>query len=84
MTPQRAYLIASQWGSYMHAGDPGACFYGFHPGDGRPQSEEHRQACLAYADRCKAIATAQGDKRDARELEAFKTWMQSAPLNPGA
>ena len=45
-----AYSIASQWGSFISTGDPGACFYGFHTGDARPQSEAHREQCLAYID----------------------------------
>lgn len=48
LTAERAYEVASQWGSYIHATDIGACFYGFFLKDGRPVSEEHRTACLAY------------------------------------
>lgn len=48
MTPAQAYTIASQWGSYVRAGDPGACFYSFHGNDARPIHEAHRQACLDY------------------------------------
>jgi hypothetical protein len=48
LTPKQAYDLASQWGSYMRAGDPGACFYGFHVDDGRPVREAHRRQCLAY------------------------------------
>lgn len=46
-----AYSIASQWGSFITAGDPGACFYGFQFGDARPQSEKHRDQCITYIDR---------------------------------
>lgn len=48
LTPRQAYRIASQWGSYMHAGDPGACFCAFHLDDARPVSERHRKACLSW------------------------------------
>ncbi|MBP2498365.1 hypothetical protein ABID82_005051 [Methylobacterium sp. PvP062] len=50
LAPSAAYAIASQWGSYIHSADPGACFYAFHAGDGRPVSEEHRTQCLAHLD----------------------------------
>ncbi|MCP1539970.1 hypothetical protein [Methylorubrum extorquens] len=50
LAPSAAYNIASQWGSFMSAGDPGACFYSFHQGDGRPVDETHRAACLGYLD----------------------------------
>lgn len=49
LTPQQAYDIASQWGSYINSWDPGACFYGFKINDGRPVSEEHREQCRDYA-----------------------------------
>lgn len=44
----RAYYLTTLWGSYIHSGDPGACLYGFHVDDARPQNEEHRRACIAY------------------------------------
>lgn len=50
LTPSHAYDIASQWGSYMRAGDPGAVFYSFPTADARPQNEDHRAALLAYTD----------------------------------
>lgn len=49
---RRAYLIASDYGSFLHAGDPGACFYGFRFNDGRPDSEQHRAKCIAYTRKC--------------------------------
>lgn len=58
MTPKRAYEIASQWGSYMTGGDPGAVFYSFPINDGRPQNEDHRKQLIAYANDCLKIATA--------------------------
>ena len=50
MTPAKAYDVASNWGSFVHNGDEGRCFYGFHFQDGRPVSEAHRKACLDYLD----------------------------------
>ena len=57
ITPHEAYLIASQWGSYMRNGDPGAVFYSFpldgqNRGDARPQDDDHRAALIAYTDDC--------------------------------
>lgn len=49
ISKERAYAIASSWGSYVRQGDPGACFYGFPLNDGRPVDEAHRTACLIYA-----------------------------------
>lgn len=50
ISPAGAYAIASQWGSYVKAGDPGAIFYSFPVNDARPQSEDHRVACILYTD----------------------------------
>lgn len=50
ITPAEAFDIASQWGSYISAGDPGAVFYSFPLNDARPQDDDHRAACLAYTD----------------------------------
>ncbi|GJE18740.1 hypothetical protein [Methylobacterium marchantiae] len=50
LTSAEAYAIASEWGSYVSAGDPGACLYGFRKGDGRPVSGTHRAACIEYID----------------------------------
>lgn len=48
ISKESAFAFASQWGSFMHAGDPGACMYGFHHNDGRPVSEAHRLDCLRW------------------------------------
>jgi hypothetical protein len=48
ISPIEAYLIASEWGSFIHNGDPGAVFYTFPINDGRPQSEAHRQLLMDY------------------------------------
>lgn len=51
-----AYGIASQWGSYMSDGDPGAVFYSLAADDARPSDFEHRRALLAYTRLCQGIA----------------------------
>lgn len=70
MSPSEAYSVASQWGSYQRAGDPGACFYSFRRDDGRPVSEAHRRDCLAYTDSLIARMPA-SDKRQLRRLRRF-------------
>lgn len=45
---REAWLLAAAWGSYVHAGDPGACLYGFRAGGSPPQGPGHRDACLAH------------------------------------
>lgn len=49
MKPYEAWLYAASWGSFIHAGDPGACMYGFSE-DCIPQSEDHRAACIEWID----------------------------------
>jgi hypothetical protein len=48
MSPREAYELASQWGSYMRDGDPGAVFYSFSALDATPQGSEHRAQLLTY------------------------------------
>lgn len=48
ITPERAYEIASQWGSYISAGDNGVPFVSFPRGDGTPVSPGHQEACINY------------------------------------
>jgi hypothetical protein len=53
MDAHKAGELASQWGSLIRSGDPGACFYGFpldgrNRYDGRPADENHRANCLSY------------------------------------
>ncbi len=62
ITAAKAYEIASSWGSYNTAGDPGACFYSFPVDDGRPVDEDHRKACIAYGEDCLVIAQGYVDK----------------------
>jgi hypothetical protein len=95
LTPAAAYAIASQWGSYQHAGDPGASFYAFRKDDGRPVSEEHRAQCLRYLDReCwvaaqlaienarawRDAARVASAERDLADLRRLKLWFRTAPL----
>lgn len=74
LTKEQAYDIASQYGSLIRAGDPGACFYRFRFNDGRPATEAHREECLAYAESLeKDFAgrhwTAQDDETDEEAAE---------------
>lgn len=75
---RKAYEVASQWGSYMHAGDPGAAFYGFHPNDGRPQDERHRGACLAYCQHL--ICDTNPEDADLAQLVALRIWFASCEV----
>lgn len=44
--------FTATWGSYMTAGDPGACMYGFDD-TGRPQTENHKADSIAWLEGCK-------------------------------
>lgn len=91
MTPKQAYETASQWGSYIKAGDPGACFYAFRLNDGRPVDEAHRSACVAYTrdliklvhrDIQKASTKAERTELggDLAELEHLLSWFKQCGL----
>lgn len=95
LTPAAAYAIASQWGSYRTAGDPGACFYSFRKDDGRPVNEWHREQCISYlnrecwvaaqlrleaAQRAKSPHAIESAERDLAQLRDLKTWFRTAPL----
>lgn len=77
ISAMKAYQIASQWGSYMESGDPGACFYGFPVNDGRPQDQEHRHACLNYIENLlnKEMRT-KSAKRELLQLERWFLYCQ--------
>ena len=82
MTSAEACEFAPTWGSYMRAGDPGACLYGFSDGDGRPQTEEHRQRCLEQMrlNLLHVKADPQNyDDDEAEQIERFIAWMETAP-----
>ena len=69
MTPHNAWLYAAEWGSYMRDGDPGACMYGFSE-DCRPQSEEHRAACIRHIEKeCIPMVRERPDDFDEDEME---------------
>lgn len=75
ITKERAFVLVHQWGSFMHATDPGACIYRFHYNDGRPVSESHRLEVLRYLRTKRAVT-----KKDERELQSLIRFMANAPL----
>lgn len=79
ITKERAYDLASDWGSYMHTGDPGACFYAFRFNDGRPVSEEHRLQCLIYARTLLRLCLS---AREADEVMKLIRFLANSPLYP--
>lgn len=85
LTPKQAYEIASQWGSYMNASDPGAIFYSFHVDDGRPNDEAHRQALKdAVVDRVERLwgTTHPEGLKDGRELLNLWRFWNECELRP--
>ena len=84
LTPAKAYDIASQWVSYRHAGDPGACFYGFYFRDGRPVSDPHRTRCLKYTAALLGVEHGRPitlrRKRDIDQLRKLYQFFSFAPL----
>lgn len=88
MNAERAFDLASSWGSYMHAGDPGACFYGFALNDGRPASPLHRSLCLNYTfDLIKELRDDRPEEKldaeeaaDLAELRELWDWFATCPL----
>lgn len=84
ITAKTAARIASLWGSLMTAGDPGACFYGFHLDDGRPQDEDHRADCIAYTESLlKAERASETEPGNVAELESLLEWFKACPLFSG-
>lgn len=84
ISQSQIWLTAASWGSYIRAGDPGACMYGFSE-DGCVQSEEHRAACLEYIDtECRAVADANiafGECLDGHEeLDALRAAIAKSPV----
>lgn len=71
ISPRAAYAIASQWGSYMTSGDPGAVFYSFKSGDATPTGPAHRAQLIAYTETCLSEADNDADKADLADLLAF-------------
>lgn len=75
ITPREAYDIASQWGSYMRDGDPGAAFYTFSGSDATPQGPKHRAQLIAYTLDC--LKGAEG--QDRADLESLLKFFQDMP-----
>lgn len=75
MNAKEAFDLASQWADT----GAGACFYNFHAGDARPQSEAHRAECLAYL---KALRASPRPAADEAELAALEEFFSSADLRP--
>jgi len=81
MTPFEFFVASANWGSYMSAGDPGACMYGFDE-TGLPQSEEHCRACISWLScECRVAALANEDpETDLAEIEEMIAYLEAAPL----
>lgn len=77
LDPREAYEIASQWGSFMHAGDPGAAFYTFKRDDAQPQGERHRRQLLDYTE--SLLARSDLDAADRADLERLKLFFEKFP-----
>lgn len=70
MTQTEAVAYAATWGSYMRAGDPGSCMYGFSPETGlKVQSEYHRENCLEWIEGCKKNVEANPENEAFEENE---------------
>lgn len=81
ISADRAYEIASQWGSLIRNGDPGAVFYTFPTNDATPQGERHRAQLLAYTQTCLAELSADRDDyaECKEELEELKLFFEHMP-----
>lgn len=84
LTAKQAYAIASQWGSYMHDGDPGAVFYSFSKDDAAPKDEVQRKALIEYTDSLLAdvVHSIPVRKTEIDELNALRAFFVGAPLVP--
>lgn len=81
MTPHDAWLYAATWGSYMSAGDPGACMYGFDE-KFEVQSENHRAACLAEMEKNRARVVALPEDFEPGELELLDDFVEALKRAP--
>ena len=83
MHPYDASEYAATWGSYMTAGDPGACMYGFNDSC-RPQSEEHREDVINWLEtECRPLVLEYPGDYAADELEQmdeFLAYIRTAPV----
>jgi hypothetical protein len=82
MTPAQAYAIASDWGSLVRSGDPGAVLYTFPFKDARPQSEAHRAQLMAYATSLIAQLEAAPDGDTACDLESLRALAEFFATSP--
>ena len=83
LTPSQAYAIASQWGSYMHNGDPGAVFYSFSDGRALVEDEDHRADLISHTRECIAHLddAVEPDPSDLPDLMALLAYFQQAPVH---
>ena len=81
MTPDEAWGYAATWGSYMSAGDPGACMYGFDE-NFEVQSENHRAACLAEMEKNRARVVALPEDFEPDELELLDDFVETLKRAP--
>jgi hypothetical protein len=82
MTPADAWGFAATWGSYMTAGDPGACMYGFNE-KFKMQSEEHRERCFDWITKCREIVENNPGDYESDELANLLARFRVACLNAG-
>lgn len=80
ITARQAYTIASQWGSYIHSGDPGSVFYTFPPDSADVQSEEHRESLITYTNDCllKVTRTMDNGHGNRRDLLMLRHYFETA------
>lgn len=62
--PERAFEIASSWGSYMNDCDPGKVFYTFPYDKALVISEAHRAMLLEYGQHCLNLVQTEPDRFD--------------------
>lgn len=83
MTPKQAWLYAAAWGSFIRAGDPGACMYGFDESF-TVQSQKHRADCLAWIENeCRPEVLAHPDSfrsNELAEMDSFISALKAAPV----
>mgnify|MGYP001302823116 CR=1 FL=1 len=79
ITKERAFALATQWASFLHAGDPGQCLYAFYTNDGRPLTEAHRLECLIWLQGQQARPLSE---READELQKLIRFMANTPIRP--
>lgn len=81
MEQSEIWEYAATWGSFMRAGDPGACLYGFDE-TGRVQSEDHRADVIAEMVKNRAYVVANPDQYDADELTQIDAFIEAIKVAP--